>query len=264
MTKRHPQKLCGAGALFGAGLLLAVGTPACADEAYARQKIAEMSDYMASAQAISLDFDAALEVVTADGQKLTLASSGEAVVNRPDKLSVQRRGGFADVEMIFDGKVLTLFGKSANAYAQLEAPGTIDALIETLREKHNVPVPGADLLMTDIADALMAGVTDLKDLGSGVIGGVECDHFAARGEFADWEVWVAQDDQPYPCMYVITSRDVEGGPQYTWRVSDFRAGADAEAATFAFENATGATKVDLDEVKGLGDLPDHFKLGGQE
>ncbi len=263
MTRFRPHELCGVGAV-GAALLLATGTPAVADEDYARQKVKEMSDYMAGQQAISLDFDAGLEVVTADGEKLTLASSGDVVVNRPDKLLIRRKGGFADVEMIFDGKELTVFGKTANAYAQIDAPGTTDALFETLREKFNVPAPGADLLTTDIDDALMAGVTEVKDLGSGVVGGVECDHFAARGEYADWQIWVAQGEQPYPCMYVITSRDVEGGPQYAWRISNFQAGGDAETATFAFDDATGATKVELDALKGLGDLPDHFKPGAKK
>ena len=35
-----------------------------------------MSDYLAKQQAISFDYDAALEVVTNDKQKLELASSG--------------------------------------------------------------------------------------------------------------------------------------------------------------------------------------------
>ena len=32
-------------------------------------------------------------------------------------------GGFANVEMIFDGKTLTLLGKDANLYTQAEVPG---------------------------------------------------------------------------------------------------------------------------------------------
>ncbi len=177
---------------------------------------------------------------------------------------IHRKGGFANVEMIFDGKTLTVLGKAANVYAQADAPGTIDALIDALRERFKVPAPGADLLMTDLGDALMAGVTEVKDLGSGVVDGVECDHFAGRGENADWQIWVAQGEQPYPCMYVITSRDVEGGPQFSWRVRDFRTGADAEQASFAFENTSGATQVDIAELEGAGDLPENFKLGAQK
>ena len=44
-----------------------------------------------------------------------------------------RTGGSASVEMAFDGKTLTLPGKNANVYAQVEVPGTIDHLVDELR-----------------------------------------------------------------------------------------------------------------------------------
>jgi hypothetical protein len=77
-----------------------------------------------------------------------LASSGAFVLNRPDKLRVTRMGGFANAEMVFGGKTVTLLGKNANLYAQIEAPGTIDQLVDVLRDKYLRPVPGADLLMS--------------------------------------------------------------------------------------------------------------------
>ena len=82
--------------------------------------------------------------------------------------------------MVFDGKALTLLGKKPNLYAQIEAPGTIDQLVDVLRNKYHRPVPAADLLMADPYEELMPHVTDAKDLGSGMIHGVECDHLAFR------------------------------------------------------------------------------------
>ena len=79
-------------------------------------------------------------------------------------------------------------GKTANLYGQLEVPGTIDHLIDELRDKYGKPVPGADLLLSNIYDELMATVVDVKDMGSGVIGGVECDHLAFRTEEVDWQI----------------------------------------------------------------------------
>src|SRR5262249_4405239 len=158
----------------------------------------------------SFEYDTSLEVVTADDQKLAIASSGTATIGRPDKIRATRSGGFANVELVFDGKTLSLLGKNANVYGQAEVPGTIDHLVDELREKFHVPVPGADLLMADVYDALMADVTDSKDLGSGVIRGKECDHLAFRTEDTDWQIWIAQGDVPFPCRYVITSRKVKG------------------------------------------------------
>ena len=163
-----------------------------ADEAQAKSLLRAMSDYLAAQKAISFDYDSNLEIVSTDQQKVGLASSGTLTLNRPDRLHATRTGGFANVEMAFDGKTLTLLGKNANLYAQVEAPGTIDQLVDVLRDKYHRPVPAADLLMSDPYKELMPLVTGVKDLGSGVIQGIECDHLAFRTKEVDWQIWIAQ------------------------------------------------------------------------
>src|SRR5580704_11445631 len=156
-------------------LMIASVTPllsAKADEAAAKNLVKAMSDYMAAQKAISFSYDSNLEIVTKDEQKLALASSGAVILNRPDKVRVSRYGGFADVEAVFDGKTLTLLGKDANLYGQVDAAGSIDNLIDELRDKYHRPVPGADLLQSNLYEELIPSVTDTKDLGSGVIGSV--------------------------------------------------------------------------------------------
>src|SRR5687768_6995432 len=138
-------------------------------EANAKRLLKASSDYMAGQKAFSFDYDTYLEVVTKENQKLGLASSGTMTVNRPDKIRATRTGGFADVEFVFDGRTVTMFGRNANAYAQVEAAGTIDQLVDNLRTKYHRPLPGADLLMSNLYDQLMPEVVDIKDLGSGVI-----------------------------------------------------------------------------------------------
>ena len=95
-----------------------------ADESDAKRLLKAMSDYLGSQKAISFDYDVSLELVSTQQQKIALASSGTLTLNRPDKLHLTRTGGFANVEMVFDGKTLTLLGKNTNLYTQVEAPGT--------------------------------------------------------------------------------------------------------------------------------------------
>ena len=148
-------------------LLLGLYTPtgARADEADAKKLVKAMSDYMAAQKSLSFEYDAILEVVTSDEQKLGLASSGSVILNRPDKIRTMRSGGFADVEMSFDGKTLTLLGKNLNIYTQLDVPGTIDHLINELKDTYNRPLPAADLLLSNSYDEMMLDVVDVKDLG---------------------------------------------------------------------------------------------------
>ncbi len=233
------------------------------DSAEAKRLLKAMSDFLGAQKALSVRFNSDLEVVTPTDQKLSLASSGATTLSRPDKIRFARWGGFADYEVLYDGKTLTLLGKSANLYSQIAAPGTVDQLIDTLQDQYNIPAPGADLLMTNSYVELMQDVYDSKDLGSGVINGVECDTLAFRKNEVDWQIWIARGDHPYPCKFVITSKLERGDPQYAIQFGDWKFGSDVAADDFAFKNATGAKPVELVGIKAaVGDLPDNFKLGG--
>ena len=247
-------------------LLAAAGTANLsaghADEANAKSLLKAMSDYLAAQKAISFDYDVNLELVSTQQQNIALVSSGTMTLNRPDKLHLTRTGGFANVEMVFDGKTLTLLGKNSNVYTQIEAPGTIDQLEDVLRNKYHRPVPGADMLISDPYTALMPEVNDAKDLGSGVIHGVECDHLAFRTKEVDWQIWIAQGARPYPCRYVITSKEVTGWPQDTLDTWGWKTGAEVASDSFKLEIPAGAKKLTPDEVPELNDIPAHFTAKG--
>ena len=115
--------------------------------------------------------------------------------------------------------------------------------------------------MADPYKELMPLVTDVKDLGSGVIHGTECDHLAFRTEEVDWQIWIAQGANPYPCRYVITSTGVDQAPQFTMTIRDWKSGS---AADFSFKPPAGATKLDakdLETLKETSDLPENYRIG---
>ncbi|MEK1889268.1 MAG: DUF2092 domain-containing protein [Phyllobacterium sp.] len=266
-TARKTMRLAASAVSAAAIALYIVAGPsfaAGADEAGAKKLMKAMSDYLAAQKAISFNYDTNLEVVTKDHQKLLLASSGKIELGRPDKLRATRHGGFANVEITFDGKTVTLFGKDANLYTQVDAPGTIDQLVDELRDKLHRPVPGADLLLPNVYDELMQDVTNAKDLGSGVIGGTECDHLAFRAKDLDWQIWIAQGEHPYPCRYVITATKVDRAPQYSIQISDWKTGTDVAADDFEFKNSTNADKVDLKKLGDIDELPEHFAVGDKK
>lgn len=232
-----------------------------ADEADAKRLLKAMSDYIGGQQAIFFEYDATLEIITTDGQRLGLASSGTVNLKRPDKFHIARIGGFVDVEMSFDAKTMTLLGKNQNLYTQIDVPGTIDHLVDELERTYDLEFPGGDLLLKNSYDELMHGVVDIKDLGSGVIGGVECDHLAFRTKEVDWEIWIAQGEHPYPYRYVITSKNISGGPQYSIQTRHWKTGSEVPITDFSFKNPTKAEKVELKDLNDFKQFPDHFKKG---
>jgi hypothetical protein len=78
-----------------------------------------MSDFIAGQKTISMTFDADIEVITPDVQKMQFTSSGTALLSRPDKLRATRTGGYADVEVVFDGKTVSALSKDQNVFRSL-------------------------------------------------------------------------------------------------------------------------------------------------
>ena len=233
------------------------------NSAEAKRLLKAMSDFLAAQTAMSFDYDATLGVVTQDYQKLALASSGAVTLSRPDKIHATRVGGFADFETLFDGKTLILLGNNVNKYAEVPASGTIEQLIDVLKDKYSRPLPAADLLMSDSYAELMQDVYDSKDLGSGVFQGVECDYLAFRKDEVDLQIWIAQGDRPFPCRYVVTSKLMAGSPEYSIEFRNWKTGNEVAASDFTFKNATNAEKIDLADLKEkAGELPANFAMGG--
>jgi hypothetical protein len=238
---------------------IAVARDASADAAQAKSLFKAMSDYLGKQTKMSFDLDTSLEVVTTDQQKLSLTSSGSLTMMRPDKLRVVRHGGFADAEFYFNGKTLALFRKDQKIYSKVDIPGPIEHLTEQLRDKYQRPLPAADLLSPNVFEAMMPEVKDVKDLGSGVIRGIECDHIAFRTEEVDWQLWIAHGDHPYPVRVIFTSKKIAGSPQYQVDVSNFKTGNQVSMVDFNFVPPPGAKLVAPSELANFDELPDAFK-----
>jgi hypothetical protein len=233
--------------------MLAVTTSAHAQDA--GKIVKAMSDYVTGQKTISMTFDSDVEVVTWDLQKIQFTNSGQVLLSRPDKLRATRAGGYADVELVFDGKTVTVLGKHINAFAQTDATGTVDQLIDRLRDQHNVAMPGADLLLTRVNDELMSDVIDAKYIGHGVVDGVDCEHLAFRNPDLDWQLWVEIGPRPIPRKYVITNKAVTGAPQYTLRIKEWRGDPLVAADAFVFSPPADAKRVELTALREIDEIP---------
>jgi hypothetical protein len=251
---------CGMIATALAVTFLTAATPAKAQDARAILKA--MANYVGSQKTISLSFDSSIEVVTPEIEKIQFASSGELLLSRPDKLRATRTGGYADVELVFDGKTATLYGRNINAYAQEDTPGSIDQLVDWLRSRFGADMPGADLLVAESYDALIADVVDAKHIGRGVVDGAECEHLAFRNLDTDWQLWVEVGPHPIPHKYVITSKTVAGAPQYTLVIRNWKVDVQARADAFAFKPMNDAKKLELAALSGIDEVPPGTPAGG--
>src|SRR3954467_9092565 len=111
-----------------------------------------MTDYTTAQKSISATFDSDIEVVTPELEKIQFTSSGKLQLVRPDKLRISRTGGYTDVQLVYDGKTVSIYGNNAKAYAQTDLAGTIDQLIALIQAKSGAAMPGTDLLLSNTYD----------------------------------------------------------------------------------------------------------------
>ena len=230
----------------------------------ARAILKAMSDYVSGQKSIAATFNTDIEVITPDLQKIQFDSSGQLQLNRPDKLRASRTGGYTDVELIFDGKTFVVANKKDKLFTQADAPGTVDQLVEKLRKDFGVDLPGADLFVSNPYQVLSADVIDAKHIGRGVVNGVECEHLAFRNDDTDWQIWVEVGANPIPRKFVITSKAVTGGPQYTILITDWKSDATIPPDAFTFKAPDGAKKVEFDRISAIDEVPPGLIKGSKQ
>src|SRR5437879_12984264 len=76
-----------------------------------------MTDYTAAQKSISATFDSDIEVVTPELEKIQFTSSGKLQLTRTDTLRNSRTGGYADVQLVYDGTTVSIYGNNVKVYA---------------------------------------------------------------------------------------------------------------------------------------------------
>ncbi len=238
------------------GICLGAGPAMSADgvDPDADKILKSMSTYLGGLPAFTVSADVDSEVIDLLGQKLQFSSSAALAVKRPGKLYMSRQGAIANMEIIFNGKTLTLNGKGLNVYKQIESPGTIDDALNTIQLEIGLDLPGTDLFYADPHISLSSGVVSSTYLGTDYVNGVECHNLAFRQEKTDWQLWVQVGDAPLPMKYIITTKWMTGAPQYSVRFRDWNTKPQIEANRFEFSASEGARKFETVEVNEMGEL----------
>lgn len=235
---------------FAAGSALsAEGINADADKI-----LKSMSSYLGGLKAFSVKADIDNEIIMNDGLKLQLSSSATIVMERPEKIQLQRNGMFGGAEVLFNGKTLTVYGKGPNVYLQKEVSGTIDDAIRALESDIGIDAPGADLFFANTYPILSSGVGQGEYIGTAYVDGVECHHLAFRKSKVDWQLWVKTGAAPLPMKYVITSKWMTGAPQYSIRLRDWNTKPQIKSDQFTFIVPKGAKKIDAIAVNEMGEI----------
>ncbi len=138
------------------------------------------------------------------------------------------------MELIFNGKLLTIYGRNLNVYYQMDSPGTTDTAIENLHHEIGPDTPGADLFYTDAFTRLSEGVVSSAYLGRAYVNGVECHYLIFREAQVDWQLWVNAKGDPLPMEYIIITKWMTSAPQYAIRFRDWNTALKIKTGQFGY------------------------------
>ncbi|MEJ8810535.1 DUF2092 domain-containing protein [Variovorax ureilyticus] len=217
---------------------------------HATQLLRRMTEYLAGLKHFSVDSDSTLEVVLTTGQKLQFDTAATATIRRPDRLRAERRGEVVDQVFYYDGASLTLFNLANRRYATVPAPATLDAALDFARDRLDIVAPASDLLATNAFERLTQDLVGAMVVGTSVIGGASTTHLAFRSPEVDFQVWVQDGDRPLPRKYVITTRRVEGMPQFAVTLNRWNLDPKVPDSLFAFAPPKDAKRIDFLKPEG--------------
>ena len=188
------------------------------------------------------------ERVLVDGQKLQHTAKADMDVVRPTKLRSRMHSARSERELIYDGKMVTLYTPAHKYYSTVEFVDTIGGLIAKLEERYGVELPLADLFLWGTPAAPVDKIESAMNAGQDFIGKDRCDHYAFRQGKVDWQIWITTGGKPLPRKMVITNRGDEARPQSISMISWSLKPAFTDAV-FKFTPPKGASKIEIVPLK---------------
>lgn len=188
-------------------------------EPAALEALQQMSGYLRSLKSFTVKSDITFEEVLTNGQKLQYAGILEVMAAPPTRLRINEISDRQYRQFFYDGRNLTVFAPRLGYYATLDAPASIGEMISSLDEKHGVEIPLADLFTFGSDPKMLDKIQSAFVVGSEVIDGDLCDHYAFRQQNVDWQIWIRRGSEPLPRKFVITTTSDEARPEYEARLA---------------------------------------------
>lgn len=203
-----------------------------------------MSDTIEQANTMGFQARSMVPVKGPNGLWINLFGVSRVVVQGQNKLFAETRGDFSPYDFYFDGTAVTAYAPAKNVYAQKEAPGTVEELMDRAYREEGRTFPYADILTSNPYEKLTRGLTGAVFVGQSTIAGVKTDHLAFSNEGVEWQIWVAEEDH-LPRLVSARYFDDAREPDYTIEFFNWKLNEPVSDTDFVFQNASNAAKVDF-------------------
>ena len=189
---------------------------------HAQQILRRACTVLAQSDAFTFHAEITFDRVMPLQVKLQFAGASDFAVRRPNALAVDYESDLGAKRLWYNGKTLTIFDAPSMTYASTPVPPSIDGMLDSVAEMHNLTIPLADLALSNPCENLSKRILFGSYVGVGDVAGVACDHLAFAQSNVDWQIWIQRSGKPLPRKIVINYRTTPGLPQYAAVISDWK------------------------------------------
>ncbi len=229
-----------AAALLAPAALQAAADP-IAPQALATLK--RMSDTLAATKAFTYRTRTISEVPASNGQFITLFSTADVALKRPDKLRAHLTGGAPHFDFYYDGVTASAFSPANKVFSISKAPATIDAMLPALEKETGIRMATAGLLFSNPYQVMTRGLTSGLNVGPVPVNGIPCDHLAFRGDGVNWEIWIDSGARALPLRLAVTFTDRTNYPRVIVEFSDWNLRPSLRPSDFIFHPPAGTREI---------------------
>jgi hypothetical protein len=236
--------------VFSLGLVLWAPVPGFAEaapqlDAEAMSVLKKSITFLESLDRFEIQGTAIFDVIQENGQRLQFEKKTRLIQQRPDKLYAEQLRDDGDINKLwYDGKQVSILKVGDNAYAQFQAPETIDSMLDMLENLLRDPHPFADLLYSDLS-FLLSQPKEAVYVGPSSAAGFPCSHLAFRSNELDWQIWVERSDTPFIRKVVVTYRNEPGIPQSVTYLHEWKILPEQKGSVFLFSPPEKAVRLSI-------------------
>lgn len=252
---------------LAAATLVASATAACrkADpstpaekEARGRELVQRAAATLKAAPSLTFDTVERHERVRRNGEKRAFDLTRQVRLRRPDRLwfhATTSGDSAQDLDVFYDGAGLTLMGNAQKVYARVDAPNTIDAMLDRVSERYDMPMPMADFLYSDPGQSFNTGEFKGGWVKRTPIDNAPCHEVHYTGQEIEFTLWLADDERALPCKADIIYTGRPGKPVSQMTFRNWSLGGSLPDGDFvakvppAYERIPIVERIPKDEIK---------------
>lgn len=225
-------------AVLGAGLAHAQSAPD------ARALLVKMGEFIGNTPRLSVTARSSYDTVQTSGDKIEWNEVRTLTLSRPDRLRIEtEKSNGARTLVLFDGKTISAYDEAGRAYSQTPQPGGIDETLVYFVRDLGMRLPLAVFFVSRAGTLLDRRVRSVEYVEKTGILGAPAHHLVGRTDTVNFQIWIADGDQPLPQRLVLTYPKAPGQPQFRAQFVGWNLAPEVPDSLFAFAPPAGANRI---------------------